>query len=169
MYYTCAFQLNWLWEKGTRGGVSSALYAHLILVAAEAMPVAHWFVCRWMIGTSLELGWSAWRKRAATMMVQGGQAVLICMLDMAAIGWLSVLSGQKPKTLKHAHVLPDVFVTLTKVQPKFNTKNTGTISGGLLFSIQVVFLVLWRDYSLLHYFYIHATTLIGSRLLMLNR
>jgi len=39
-----------------------------------------------MIGTSLELGWAAWRKRAATMMVQGGQAVLICMLDMAAIG-----------------------------------------------------------------------------------
>lgn len=31
------------------------------------------------------------------------------------------------------HKLPESFVTLREVQPKFSSKNTGIISGGLLF------------------------------------
>lgn len=41
--------------------------------------------------------------------------------------------GQEPKIQRPAHKLPESFVTLREVQPKFSSKNMGMISGGLLF------------------------------------
>jgi len=46
---------------------------------------------------------------------------------------LSPYLGQEPKTQRPGCKLAESFVTFREVQPKFSSKNTGMINGGLLF------------------------------------